>query len=110
VRVLVSDEFPRMRRGHESASALATVDRMYRAPAPQAMSPGSQKQIAFYSDAVTQLNQALIARRERTAAARGGLPKLVLALIAIGSVVLLGYAMLVGSQSFWFHAIGTLAR
>jgi Protein of unknown function (DUF4239) len=104
VRVVVSDEFPRMRRGHESASALAAVDRMY--GALQAIRPRSQTEIAFYGDAVTQLNQSLIARRERIAAARGGLPKLVLAMVAIGSVVILGYAMLVGSRSFWFHAIG----
>jgi hypothetical protein len=29
-----------------------------------------------------------------------------LALILVGALVILGYVMLVGSRSFWFHAIG----
>lgn len=34
------------------------------------------------------------------------MPSLILALIAIGACLILGYAMLVGSRSYWFHAIG----
>jgi hypothetical protein len=54
---------------------------------------------------VRQLNEALVARRDRLDAARGGLPPLVNALILVGSSVMLGYAMLVGSRKAWLHAI-----
>jgi hypothetical protein len=75
----------------------------------QSIRPRSPEAIAFYDDGVKQLNQALIARRDRIGDAGGGLSSLVLALIAIGSCVILGYAMLVGSRSYWFHAIGACA-
>lgn len=104
VREVVNDEWPRMHKGHESDSALSAVDGMY--AAFRTITPRSPEEIAFYDDAVKQLNQALISRRERIGDAAGGLPPLILALIAIGSCLVLGYAMLVGSRSYWFHAIG----
>jgi hypothetical protein len=55
---------------------------------------------------VRQLNTALDARRNRIGDAQGGLPTKVAALIIVGSVAILSYATLVGSRSFWFHAIG----
>jgi hypothetical protein len=107
VREVVNDEWPQMHRGGESNSALDAVDGMY--AAFQSVRPRSPEAIAFYDDGVKQLNQALIARRDRIGDAGGGLSSLVLALIAIGSCVILGYAMLVGSRSYWFHAIGACA-
>jgi hypothetical protein len=107
VRTVVANEWPQMRNGHESARALAEVDGIY--AAIQGTTPKSPESTAFYDDAVSQVNQALTARRERIAAASGGLPSLILALVTIGSIVILGYAVLVGSRSFWFHAIGACA-
>jgi len=72
----------------------------------QAVKPTTPQATAFYNDSVKQLNTALIARRDRLASATGGLPSLVLALILLGAFVILGYVLLVGSRSFWFHAIG----
>ena len=60
----------------------------------------------FYDDAVRQLNAALIARRERLAAVEPGLPALMTLLLVTGTLVILGYATLVGSRNVWFHAIG----
>ncbi len=77
---------------------------MYRAL--QAVNPRSPREVAFYDDSVRQLNTALVARRNRLDSASGGLPSIIAALILIGSVVIVGYAVLVGSRSFWFHAIG----
>src|SRR4051794_27830071 len=104
VREVVNDEWPRMHKGHESDSALGAVDGMY--AAFQSVEPRSPEVTAFYDDAVKQLNQALISRRDRIGDATGGLPSLILALIAIGACLILGYALLVGSRSYWFHAIG----
>jgi hypothetical protein len=104
VRDVVTNEWPQMRLGRQSPIAEGAVNGMYSALI--AMRPTTPVGTAFYDDAVRQLNQALIARRERLDTANGGLPSLVLALIGVGAIVILGYALLVGSRSYWFHAIG----
>jgi hypothetical protein len=68
--------------------------------------PTASQAIAFYDGSVRQLHEALLARRDRLSTASGGIPSLVLALILVGAFVILGYVMLVGSRSFWFHLIG----
>jgi hypothetical protein len=104
VRAVLDDEWPRMRSGHDAAPAWTAVGSLY--AALQAIEPGSPSAAAFYDDGVRQLNAALIARRDRLAAAQTGLPSLICALMVLGTVVILAYATLVGSRSFWFHAIG----
>ena len=104
VRAVVTDEWPRLRDGRDSPQASEDVNLIY--AALQAARPTSPQATAFYNDSVSQLNDALIARRNRLSAASGGIPSLVLALILVGAFVILGYVMLVGSRSFWFHLIG----
>ncbi len=104
VRAVVTDEWPKLREGHESPQASDDVDLIYKAL--EAAKPTTPQATAFYNDSVKQLNEALIARRERLSTASGGIPSLVLALILVGAFVILGYVMLVGSRSFWFHTIG----
>ena len=104
VRTVVADEWPQLREGRSSAKAWNDVDRIY--AALESAKPTTPQATAFYSDSVRQLNTALIARRDRLSAANGGLPSLVLTLIVVGALVILGYAMLVGSRNFWFHTIG----
>ena len=104
VRVVVGEEWPRMRRGEDSPRARSAVDGMY--TALQGFEPSSPRENAFHDDSVRQLNTALDARRDRLDAADGGLPWVIGALIGVGSVVIIGYAALVGSRSFWFHAVG----
>jgi hypothetical protein len=104
VRTVVGDEWPDLREGHESSRASDDVNRIY--TALQAAKPTSPAATAFYDDSVRQLNAALIARRDRLDAAAGGVPSLVLTLMLVGALVILFYAMLVGSRSFWFHTIG----
>jgi Protein of unknown function (DUF4239) len=106
-RAVVADEWPRLRHGNDSGRAQADVARMY--TALQGVNPRSPREVAFYDDAVRQLNTALVARRSRLDSANGSLPSVVAALLIIGSLVIVGYAVLVGSRSFWFHAIGATA-
>jgi hypothetical protein len=63
----------------------------------------------FYDDAVRQLNNALDARRDRIEASTGGLPRDIAILIIFSSLVIVAYAVLVGSPSFWFHVLGPVA-
>ena len=105
VRAVVEDEWPRLHDGDgESPRAAAALDDLY--AAMQSVEPESESARTFYEDSVRQLNASLEARRNRLADARGGLPGEVGALILVGSIAILSYATLVGSRSFWFHAIG----
>ena len=72
----------------------------------QSVRPTTPAAVAFYDDAVRQLNDALAARRSRVSDVSGGLSSLIAALLALGSFVILGYAVFVGSRSAGFHAIG----
>ena len=58
---------------------------------------------------MSQLNEALDARRDRLDAIDGSLSPLIAALILVGSLVLLGYGVLVGSTSTGFHMAGAAA-
>ena len=104
VRIVVEEEWPLMQDGDESARAWAAVDDIF--TAHQAVEPDSARTEAFYNDAVRQLNAALEARRDRLDDAEGGLPWVIGVLLLVGSLVILGYTVLVGSRSFGFHAIG----
>ena len=105
VRIVVHEEWPRMNDGEQSARAWAAVEDVY--TALQAIEPSSARTEAFYNDAVGQLNAALEARRDRLDDAEGGLPWVIAVLLLVGSFVILGYTVLVGSRSFGFHAIGS---
>ena len=104
VRTVVDEEWPRMREGDHSPEVSVAVDGIF--AALQGVEPRSPSAAAFYDDSVRQLNAALAARRNRLNDARGGLPWVIGALLFVGSLVIIGYAVLVGSRSFWFHAIG----
>ena len=104
VRTVVDEEWPRMQDGEDSPRAWAGVDGIF--TALQAVEPTSARVEAFYDDAVRQLNAALEARRNRLDDAAGGLPWVIVVLLLVGSAVILGYTVLVGSRSFGFHAVG----
>jgi hypothetical protein len=105
VRAVVADEWPRMHQGKESPRAAAAVAGMYRAL--QGVDPKSSRAVAFYDDSVQQLSTVLVARRNRLNDASGGLPWVIGVLLLVGSIIIVGYTVLVGSKSFWFHAIGS---
>jgi hypothetical protein len=104
VRAVVDDEWPRLRNGDDSPRAWVAVDRIY--AALQGARPSNPVATAFYDDAVGRLNDALAARRSRLANAAGGLSGPIVGLVLLGTLVLLGYAVLVGSRSAAFHAAG----
>jgi hypothetical protein len=103
-RAVVNDEWPRMHEGNDSPRAAAAVAGMYRAI--QGVDPKSARAVAFYDDAVRQLSTVLESRRNRLDDAGGGLPWVIGVLLLVGSIIIVGYTVLVGSRSFWFHAIG----
>jgi hypothetical protein len=102
---VVDDEWPLMRHGKESSGAWLRLDGVF--TAMQGYEPSSASEVAFYDDSVRHLNSVLEARSNRLDSSDGNdLPALIAALILVGTVVILGYATLVGSKSSAFHAIG----
>ena len=70
VHSVVTDEWPRMRDGHDSDIAKGSLDGIY--AAFRTVEPRTAAQSAFYDDAVRKLNDALDARRNRIQKATGG--------------------------------------
>ncbi len=107
VRAVVNDEWSQTKHGHQSVLASGGLDAV--GATIQMVNPKSQAQVAFYDDAVTQLNTAVAARRDRLRAVAGGIPRSIGVLILFSSFVIIGYAVLVGSPKFWFHVLGPAA-
>src|SRR3954454_15115211 len=104
VRAVVEDEWPQLRSGHSSPRASTAMDDLYLAL--QRVQPATAAASVFYQDAVGRLDDILSARRARLADADGGLSAPTVGLVIVGSVVILGYAILVGSRSAAFHMVG----
>jgi hypothetical protein len=73
VSAVVDSEWPAMHDGNTSALALTGLDGIFTAFGT--VKPKTATQVAFYNDAVRQLNDALTARRDRIQTAGGGLPE-----------------------------------
>jgi hypothetical protein len=104
VRAVVEDEWPQLRDGHGSTRASMAIDNLYLAL--QRVQPATAAASVFYQDAVGRLDDVLSARRARLADADGGLSAPLVGLVILGSFVILGYAVLVGSRSVAFHMAG----
>ncbi len=107
VRAVVDDEWPKMHSGDDSSLAQTGLEGIF--AAFRTVEPHSPSASAFYDDSVRQLNTALAARRDRLESATGGLPRDIVILLLFSTVVIVGYAVLVGSRHFWFHALGPAA-
>jgi hypothetical protein len=107
VSAVVDSEWPAMHDGNTSALALTGLDGIFTAFGT--VKPKTATQVAFYNDAVRQLNDALTARRDRIQTAGGGLPRDITILILFSSFVIVAYAVLVGSPNYWFHVLGPAA-
>jgi Protein of unknown function (DUF4239) len=107
VQAVVGDEFSQMKHGKESVLASGGLDVIL--ATIQQVKPRSNQEVAFYDDSVSQMNQAVAARRDRLRSVAGGIPNAIGALILFSTFVIIGYAVLVGSPNFWFHVLGPAA-
>ena len=107
VRVVAGDEWPHMKQGNESVLASGGLDVVL--ATIQTVKPRSPAEASFYEDSVTQVNDAVTARRDRLRSVAGGIPGPIAALILFSAVVIIGYAVLVGSPNLWFHVLGPAA-
>jgi hypothetical protein len=96
-----------MRDGKTSDLAVAGLDSIY--AALRTVDPRSPQETAFYYDAVSQLDNTLAARQDRIESAAGGIPVVIMLLLLFSTLVMVAYALFVGSPNFWFHALGPAA-
>lgn len=107
VRAVVNDSWPLMRTGRTSEHAVQGLDEIY--AALRTVDPKSGTEVAFYNDSVSQLSTALSARQDRLESVAGGIPSIIMVLLLFNTVVILAYAVFVGSPNFWFHVLGPAA-
>ena len=106
-RAVVNDSWPLMREGTTSPVAVAALDGIF--AAFRTVNPNTPQSVAFYNDAVTQLNDTVAARDDRLASVAGGIPGVITILLLFSTFVIVAYAVFVGSPNFWFHALGPIA-
>jgi hypothetical protein len=107
VRAVVNDSWPLMREGKTGTLAVEGLNSIY--AALRTVNPKSPQEVAFYNDAVTQLGTALSARQDRLQSVAGGIPNIIMVLLLFNTLVILAYAIFVGSPKFWFHVLGPAA-
>lgn len=107
VRAVVNDSWPLMRTGKTSDGADVGLDNIY--AALRAVDPNSPTEMEFYRDAVSQLSTTLSARQDRLESVAGGIPSIIMILLLFNTLVILAYAVFVGSPKFWFHVLGPAA-
>jgi len=93
VRTVVTEERMAMRNGRESEAAHTALDAVaFTLERAQPVTPAQQ---AWYSEAVTKLNEVVTARRTRLEAAEGGMPLPFELLLFLGAVIPIGFMTLV---------------
>jgi hypothetical protein len=107
VRAVVDNSWPLMRDGKTGNLAVEGLDGIY--AALRTVDPKSPQEVAFYNDSVTQLGTALAARQDRLQSVAGGIPNIIMILLLFNTLVILAYAVFVGSPKFWFHVLGPAA-
>jgi hypothetical protein len=107
VRAVVNDSWPLMRLGKTSPLAVLGLNDIY--AALRTVKPRSPGVTAFYNDAVSQLTATLAARQDRLESVAGGIPAVIMILLLFNTIVIIAYAVFVGSPNFWFHALGPAA-
>ena len=104
---VVESEWPSMRDGGDSQEAWLELQAIY--TALQGIEPQAPAEVAFYDDAVQRLGDVVAARRQRLDAAGGNLPVSFEAVLFVGSLVVIGYAILASSRIRWHHMATVLA-
>jgi hypothetical protein len=95
IHAVLNDEGQAMRTGRESMRAHDALDQLAFALEKSHLRPANAVQEAWYSEAVTKLNDVATARRQRTEAARRDVPMPFRLLIFVGSLVPIGFMTLV---------------
>ncbi len=104
-RSVVNDEWPKMRRGEESAQADAQLEEIGRQVRHLPIAnPGQQD---LQADALARLNTVLLDRDDRLSMSVDALPKMIWVILLCGAAVTIGFTFLFGFQRLELHLITT---
>ena len=102
-RVVVQEEWPRMRAGKSSPQAWALLDEI-RAEV-QNFQPSTPAQQILYQQGLERVHELADARRERLLEADQGLPTILWIVLIAGGVVVVGFTYLFGLDSTAIHLL-----
>jgi Protein of unknown function (DUF4239) len=102
-RVVVEDEWPRMRAGGSSPRAWDLLDEI-RAEV-QNLEPSSPAQQVLYEQALERVHELGNARRDRLLEADQGLPTILWVVLIVGGIVVVGFTYLFGLDSTAIHLL-----
>jgi hypothetical protein len=103
VRVVVDEEWPMMERGQTSEHAESLVSQL-RSQILQ-FDPHTKGEQVLYERGLTQLHDAVDARRERLLEVREGIPTLLWVVLVGGGVITVSFTYLFGLKSNVAHAL-----
>jgi hypothetical protein len=104
---VVGPEWRAMEDGEYSAAAAQRLDGVY--AALRAAEPRGTSQTAFHAEAVTALNELVVARRARLHAAGSSLPGVLVVLLIGGALLTLGFVLLQAVDDRRMHAAMAVA-
>ena len=102
-RVVVEEEWPMMERGQTSPRADSLVRRLR--SELLTFDPRTEGGQVLYERGLTQLHDALDARRSRLLEVREGIPKLLWVVLVVGGVITVSFTYLFGLKSNLAHAL-----
>jgi hypothetical protein len=105
---VVEDDWPAMARGSTgSAKTSAIYENLWRAYYNLHPTVTDAAQVAFYQQSLRELNQLGIQRRQRILSGSANLPAIMWFLLVTGGVVMVGFALLIGTPHAWLQYIIT---
>jgi hypothetical protein len=102
-RVVVEEEWPMMKRGQTSERADSLVSQL-RSKLLE-FDPRTEREQVLYERGLTQLHDAVDARRARLLEVREGIPKLLWVVLVGGGVITVSFTYLFGLKSNLAHAL-----
>jgi hypothetical protein len=101
----VTEDWPAMARGGESASAVRALDGVY--AAVLAHRPDDQRGATAQAEALRQLDQLTQARRARIVVASGIVPGVIWVVLFVGAAITIGFTFFFGTENLRAQALMT---
>jgi hypothetical protein len=101
-RSVVDDDWPAMARGG-SLKTSESYERLWRAYYQLRPSANDPVQVGFYQQSLRELNELGIQRRQRILSGSANLPAVMWFLLVTGGVVMIGFALAIGTPHAWLQ-------
>lgn len=100
---VIEDDWPAMERSGGSPKTTEAYERLWRAYYQLKPVAGDPVQVSFYQASLRELNQLGIQRRERVLSGSANLPAVMWFLLITGGLVMVGFALVIGTPHAWLQ-------